>query len=61
MYGESKILDNMGKVGWRDQILESLTIDGSIRDSENLIHRNDTIRFVFWKDSFGVYWINWSG
>ena len=36
-------------------------IDGSIGDSENLIHGNDTIRFVFWKDSFGVYWIDWSG
>ena len=31
MYGESKILENMGKVGWRDQILESLTCQGIYR------------------------------
>ena len=36
-------------------------IDGSIGDSHNLIHENDTITFVFWKDSFGVYWTDWSG
>lgn len=29
--GESKILENMGKVGWRDQILENLICQGIYR------------------------------